>query len=82
MQKNTFSIVFISKKRKGVHGTVSCLGIPYFKLFFLLSIPIGATVDLMVTRIGPIAPFLVLSDPFGSICDTIKFTVAAQGSKK
>ena len=38
-----------------------------------------ATVDFMVSLIGPIAPLLSLLDHFEQIRDTIKSTVAATG---
>ena len=42
----------------------------------------AATVDFMVSRIGPIAPLLLLVAHYGPICDTIKSTVTAKGIKK
>ena len=48
----------------------------YFKGFSISSIPLAATVDLMVSRIGPIALLLLLVEYFGPIRDTIKSTVA------
>ena len=42
----------------------------------------AATVDLMVSRIGAIAPFLLILDHFGPIRDTIKAIVAITGTQK
>ena len=39
-------------------------------------------VDIMVSRIGPPAPLLLLVDHFGPICDSIEPTVAVTGIEK
>ena len=42
----------------------------------------AATLDLIVSRIGPIAPLLLLMANFGQIRDTIKSTKAATEKEK
>ena len=54
----------------GVYGNVSIL---------IYSIPVAATVDFMVERIGPIAQLQLPVDHLGTILDTIKSTEAATG---
>ena len=52
-------------------------GIP--EEFSIFSIPVAATVNFMVSRIGLKAPLLLLLDNFGPIHDTLKSTVAVEG---
>jgi len=53
----------------------------YFKRFFFIFFdPCGR--DFMVSQIGPNAPYLLLTDHFEPIRDTIKSTVAARGVEK
>ena len=66
----------------GVHGTVSSLVIRFTLSVFHFTISVAATVDLMMSRIGPIAPLLLLVDYFGPICYTIKSTAVATGIEK
>ena len=53
-----------------------------FKAVLILSFPVAATVDLMVSRIGIIAPLLIVLDHFGPIRTTLKSHVAVTGIKK
>ena len=54
----------------------------YFKRFTFLSIHVAATLDFVVSKIGTIAPLLLLLDHFGAIRNTIKLTVATAGIEK
>ena len=53
-----------------VRGTVSNSGI--LKVFYILSIPVAAKVDLMVSRIGPKWSTSINYFTIGPIRDTIK----------
>ena len=61
----------------GVHGTIMV----YFKRFYF-SISVTTTIDSIVSRIGPIAPSLLLVDNFEPIRNTIKSSLAATGIEK
>ena len=50
--------------------------------FTFLSIHVAATLDFVVSKIGTIAPLLLLLDHFGAIRNTIKLTVATAGIEK
>ena len=50
--------------------------------FLIVSIPVAAAVDFMLSRIGQIAPLLLLVDRFVPIRDTIKSTAAATEIEK
>ena len=65
-----------------VHGTVTRSEIRFTLSVLHVSIPVAATVNFKVSRIGPIAPLLILVGHFGLIRDTIKSTVAATGTEK
>ena len=67
----------------GVHGTVSPLRntvcLLHFSFFSFDPYDLEyATIDFIVSRIGPITPLLLLLDHFGPIRDTIKSTVTAK----
>ena len=55
-----------------LHSEVSRSGIQFFLTIFHFVIPVAATVDFMVPRIGPIMPFLLLAKYLEPIRDPIK----------
>ena len=62
--------------QRGSYGTVSTSGVRLRVFHFF-----GATVDLMVLRIDPIAALRVLVDHFGPIRDTIKYRTGHRNKK-
>ena len=65
-----------------VHGTVSSSGIRVtLKAFFIYCIPVAATFEFMVSRVGLIAALLLMVDHFGPIRDTTT-TIGTEKKKK
>ena len=62
----------------GVHVTVSSLGIRLLYALFIFSIPIAASVDSMVSRIGPKWFTKNGYGVVGPICDTLQSIVEAR----
>ena len=63
-------------------STEPSLAEEYSLLLAFFSIPLAATVNFMVLRIGQIAPLLSPVDHFGPIHDTITLKVAATGIER